>query len=145
MCVNDTPQYTEVETAVDIALHLLALPAAIGAVAWLVLFAFAATDTDQAAAPAIYGFGLIATLTGSAAYNLTRPCRRKELLRMVDHSMIFVMIGGTAYSVGAIIHSRCRFRFHYVVWHALVVASAGLHWVAIVRLLRLPISAQQYP
>jgi hemolysin III len=216
------PQYTEVETTVDTALHLLALAAAIAAVGWLVLICIPATNTQQAAALAIYGCALIATLTASAAYNLSRPCRRKELLRMVDHSMIFVMIagtytpfavyafrgidglllcaaiwslamigvavtlafprrferslfalylvmgwmvmgmgpefmlrlptpvlllllaGGTAYSVGTIIHSRCRFRFHNVVWHALVVAGAGLHWVAIVSLLRLTISAQQY-
>jgi hemolysin III len=31
----------------------------------------------------------------SAAYNLSRPCRRKEVLRRVDHATIFMMIAGT--------------------------------------------------
>ena len=34
-------------------------------------------------------------LTSSAAYNLSGPSRRKELLRRIDHAMIFVMIAGT--------------------------------------------------
>jgi hemolysin III len=216
------PQYTAAEAAADRAIHLLALPAAIGAVGWLVLTAIPAADSPQAAALAIYGCGLIGMMTASAAYSRSRPCRGKELLRRVDHAMIFVMIaatytpfaayafrgieglilcaviwslasigvavtlafprrferlllvlylvmgwmvlgmgpkivfqlstpvlllllaGGAAYSVGAIIHSRCRFRFHNVVWHALVVVGAGMQWVAIVGLLRLPISARQF-
>ena len=161
-------------------------------------------------------------LTASAAYNLSPPRRRKELLRRVDRAMIFVMIagtytpftvyalrgidslllyaaiwslaaigvavtlafprrfersllvlclvmgwlvvglgpdflnhlstpvlllllaGGTAYSVGAIIHSRCRFRFHNAVWHALVVIGAGMHWVAVIGLLHQSVSVRQY-
>jgi hemolysin III len=212
------PQYTEAEATADRAIHLVALPAAIGAVGWLFLHAFPSADTHQAAALAIYGCGLSGMMTASAAYNLSRPCQRKELLRRVDHAMIFVMIagtytpfavyalhgidslllcaaiwslaaigvavtvafprrferpmlvlylvmgwlvlglgpnllrhlstpvllllfaGGAAYSVGTVIHSRCRFRFYNAVWHALVVVGAGMHWVAIVGLLRLPVT-----
>jgi hemolysin III len=201
---------------------MLAIPAAIGAAGWLFLTAVPTADTRPGAALTIYGCGLIGMLGASAAYNLSRPCRTKELLRRLDHAMIFVMIagtytpfavfvlrdtgglllcaaiwslaavgaavtlafprrferpllglylvmgwmvlgldpnflrhlstpvllllfaGGTAYSVGAIIHSRCRFRFHNAVWHALVVVGAGMHWLAIVGLLGLPVSVQQY-
>jgi hemolysin III len=203
------PQYTPAEAIADRAIHLLALPVAIGATGWLLLTAVPTADTRQAAALAVYGCGLISMLAASAAYNLARPCRTKELLRRLDHAMIFVMIagtytpfavyafrgidgpllcaaiwslaaigvavtlafprrferpllalylvmgwmvlgmgpniilrlstpvllllfaGGAAYSVGAIIHSRCCFRFHNAVWHALVVVGAGVHWVAI--------------
>jgi hemolysin III len=216
------PQYTPAEAITDRATHLLALPAAIGAIGWLFLSAMPIADTQQAAALAIYGCGLIGMLTASAAYNLSPPCGRKELLRRVDRAMIFVMIagtytpfavyalrdvdglllcttiwslaaigaavtlarprrferpllvlylamgwmvlgmgphvmlrlstpvllllfaGGTAYSMGAIIHSRCRFRFHNVVWHALVVVGAGMHWVAISKLLPPPTSTLSY-
>ena len=68
----------------------------------------------------------------------------KLMLGLPTPVLLLLLAGGTAYSVGATIHSRGRFRFHNVVWHALVVAGAGMHWVAIVRLLRLPISLQQY-
>ena len=216
------PQYTPAEAVADRAIHLLAVPAAIGAVGWLLLTAVPNADTRQAAALAIYGCGLIGMLAASAAYNLSGPCRRKELLRRLDHAMIFVMIadtftpftayampgidrlllhaaiwslatigvavtlafprrferpllalyvimgwmvlgmgphflrhlstpvllllfaGGTAYSVGAIIHSRCRFRFHNAVWHALVVIGAGMHWVAVIGLLHQSVSVRQY-
>jgi hemolysin III len=212
------PQYTPAEVIADSVIHSVALPAAIGATGWLLLTAVRTSDTRQAAALAIYGCGLIGMLAASAAYNLSRPCRRKEVLRQLDHAMIFVMIagtytplaasalrgtdglllcaavwspavigvavtlafprrlerpllalylimgwmvlgmgphflrhlstfvllllfaGGTAYSVGAIVHSRCRFRFHNAVWHALVVVGAGMHWLAILRCLRLSVS-----
>jgi hemolysin III len=218
----DFPQYSRAEAAADRTIHLMALLVSISAVAWLFFRAFPTADSHQATALAIYGCGLIGMITASAAYNLSRPSRAKDLLRQVDHATIFVMIAGTytpfavyalrgidsfvicvaiwslaaigvavtlafprrferpllalyvimgwmvlgmgphflrhlstpvllllfaggiAYSVGAIIHSRCRFHFHNAVWHALVVAGAGFHWVAIVRLLRLPMSAQQY-
>jgi hemolysin III len=216
------PQYTPAEAIADRVIHSVALPAAIGATGWLLLTAVPTTDTRQAAALAIYGRGLIGVLVTSAAYNLSRPCRTKELLRRADHAMIFVMIagtytpfavfvlrgisglllcvaiwslaavgvvvtlafprrferlllalylvmgwmvlgmgpnflrhlstpvlllllaGGAAYSVGAIIHSRCGFRFHNAVWHALAVIGAGMHWVAIFGLLRRSVSVQQY-
>jgi hemolysin III len=206
------PQYTAAEATADRAIHLLALPSAIAAIGWLLL-TVAPTDAEQTAALMVYGCGLIGMLTASAAYTLSRPCQRKELLRRIDHAMIFVMIagtytpfaiyllqdsdglllcgviwslaavgaavtlafprrferplfvlylfmgwmvlglgpsflrylstpvtlllfaGGAAYSVGALVHSRCRFPFHNVVWHALVVLGAGLHWLAVVQLL----------
>ena len=89
------PHYTATEAAADRALHLLALLAAIVAVGWLLLAAIPTADADQRVACVIYGCGLIGMLTASAAYNLSRPSRRKELLRQVDHAMIFVMIAGT--------------------------------------------------
>jgi hemolysin III len=206
---HDFPQYTEAEASADRALHLAALPAAIGAVSWLFLAAIPTAGIVQAIAYVMYGCGLIGMLAASAAYNLCRPSHRKELLRRVDHAMIFVMIagtytpftlyafygragfllclpiwalaaigiavtltfprrferlllalylimgwtvlgmgrsfilhlskpvlclllaGGAAYSVGAFVHARCQFRFHNVVWHALVLLGAGLHWAAV--------------
>ena len=89
------PHYTAAEAAADRALHLLALPTATVAVAWLFLAAIPTADAEQTVASLIYGCGLIGMLTASAAYNLCRPSRRKELLRRVDHAMIFVMIAGT--------------------------------------------------
>jgi hemolysin III len=210
------PHYTATEAAADRALHLLALPAATVAVGWLCLAAIPTADARQTIACVIYGCGLIGMLTASAAYNLSHPSRRKELLRRVDHAMIFVMIagtytpfavsvfreidgpllclliwslaatgvaatlafprrferlllmlylimgwmvlgmgrsflahlstpvlllllaGGAAYTVGAFLHSRGRFPFQNIVWHALVVFGASLHWLAIARTLTAP-------
>jgi hemolysin III len=89
------PQYTVAEATADRTIHLMALPVSISAVGWLFLRAFPTVDSHQATALAIYGFGLIGMITASAAYNLSRPCRAKDLLRQVDHATIFVMIAGT--------------------------------------------------
>jgi hemolysin III len=210
------PQYTAAEASADRALHVLALAAAVGAVAWLLLAAASDANIGRLAALLIYACGLIGTLVASAAYNLTPPGHKKALLRQVDRAMIFVMIagtytpftvsasrqalyclpiwslaaagvavtlafpcrfervllalylvmgwmvlgmgrdflaqlstpvllllfaGGTVYSAGAVVHARCRFPFHNVVWHALVVTGAGLHWAAVGRLLAPPTSS----
>jgi hemolysin III len=42
--------------------------------------------------------------------------------------------GGIAYSLGAVVHARSRWRFHNALWHALVLVGAALHFVAIARL-----------
>jgi hemolysin III len=207
------PRYTAAEAATDRALHLLAVAAAMGGSGWLFLATVSTASIRQTVALAIYSCGLIAMLIASAAYNLCHPGHRKELLRRVDHAMIFVMIagtytpftlfalkdgsallfctliwsvaaigitmklafprryerllltlylimgwmilgvarsfaanlpdpvlfllfvGGAAYSFGAFIHAQGRLPFHNVVWHALVVVGAGLHWTAVARLL----------
>jgi hemolysin III len=212
------PHYTAAEAAVDRALHLVAVTAAIGGSGWLLLATISTASIKQTVALAIYSCGLIAMLIASAAYNLCRPSHRKELMRRVDHAMIFVMIagtytpftlfalkdggallfytliwsvaivgitlklafprrcerpllalylimgwmilgagrsfaanlsapvlfllfvGGAAYSLGAFIHAQGRLPFHNVVWHALVVVGASLHWAAVVHLFVPPAS-----
>jgi hemolysin III len=89
------PEYTREEAAADRALHLIALPVAMGATGWLLLTAIPSADIVRAFALVVYSCGLVGMLTASAAYNLTPPSRRKELLRRIDRAMIFVMIGGT--------------------------------------------------
>jgi len=61
------PQYTAREIVADRALHLLALPAAIGGIAWLLMETPPTVGGRQTIAEVIYGCGLIGMLTGSAA------------------------------------------------------------------------------
>jgi hemolysin III len=50
-------------------------------------------------------------------------------------SLLALLVGGgLAYSLGAIVHARNRWRFHNALWHALVLVGAALHFVAIARL-----------
>ena len=206
------PLYTKAEVSADLAVHLVALAAAIYAVGGLFHAAFRTVDIEQAFAQIIYGCALAGMLTSSGAYNFSPPGRTKELLRRVDRAMIFVMIAGTytpftlyvftgekallaclpiwslaamgiavtfafprrferllfalylimgwivlgmgrtfihhlstpvlwlllaggiAYTLGAALHERGRYRFDNVVWHALVVLGASLHWTAVMRL-----------
>jgi hemolysin III len=43
----------------------------------------------------VYGFGLLGMLLASALFNLTPPGRPKAIFRLLDHSMILVMIAGS--------------------------------------------------
>src|SRR5690242_10243472 len=88
------PHYTAAELALDRVLHALAVLLATGGVAWLFV-AIIPTGFRQLISLGVYAVGLIGMFVASAAYNSCRPCRAKELLRRVDHAMIFVMIAGT--------------------------------------------------
>jgi hemolysin III len=201
--------YTAAELAADRVIHIIGVP--LGAVAGAVLMVQAVLHGGAVliAAVAVYVFGLIGMLGSSAAYQLTPPGRRKELLRRLDRAMIFVMIagtytpisanvlygrggvilcavqwalaaagifvtlkfprrferlllvlylamgwlllvlihycfdllrmdalvlifaGGVAYSVGAVIVSLPRIKFHNPVWHALILVAASCQYAAI--------------
>ena len=71
----------------------LAFAAAIGPA--LIVVGLRSGETSPALAVAVYAMSLIAMLSLSAAYNLTRPSRAKAVLRRLDHAAIFVMIAGT--------------------------------------------------
>lgn len=79
--------YSAAELRADAAIHALGVGFAIGAAAWLWSHA-------SGLALVVYGLGLVATLTASAAYNLHHGAY-KEWLRRIDHAMIFIMIAGT--------------------------------------------------
>lgn len=89
------PRYTAAELALDRALHSVAVLLAVGGVAWLLVVAAQTGGVRRFVGLTIYGAGLIGMFVASAAYNSCSPCRRKELLRRIDHAMIFVMIAGT--------------------------------------------------
>jgi hemolysin III len=48
--------------------------------------------------------------------------------------LYLLLAGGIAYSLGAVIQDRFRFRFDNVVWHAFVVLGESLHWTAVIHL-----------
>ena len=89
------PHHTAVELALDRMLHGFAVLLAAGGIAWLVVVTLPTGGVRQIIGLTIYGAGLIGMFVASAAYNSCSPCRTKELLRRIDHAMIFVMIAGT--------------------------------------------------
>ena len=89
------PRYTAAELALDRVLHVSSVLLAAGGTAWLFLATIPAGGACQFIVLTIYGVGLIGMFAASAAYNSCCPGGRKELLRRIDHAMIFVMIAGT--------------------------------------------------
>jgi len=62
-------------------------------------------------------------------------CRCRWLLTATPTLPLALLVGGgIAYSLGAVVHARSRWRFHNALWHALVLVGAALHFVAIARL-----------
>lgn len=93
--IHRFPSYSRGEIWADTAAHVLGL--LFGLVATIALL-ITASQQDQVLlilGASLYGLGLLAMLTCSAAYNLWPPSPMKELWRRFDHAAIFVMIAGT--------------------------------------------------
>lgn len=93
--VHRFPTYSRGEVLADTAAHVMGLLFGLVATAALL---FTASQHDQLLlilGASLYGLGLLAMLTCSAAYNLWPPSLTKERLRRFDHAAIFIMIAGT--------------------------------------------------
>ncbi len=92
----DAPVCTAGERAADALVHALGLTAGLAGASWLLSAALTAhAPAVERLSLAAYGAGLVGMLAASAAYHLSRPGRLKEMLRRIDHAMIFVMIAGS--------------------------------------------------
>lgn len=86
---------TRAERLADLWVHVVGL--ALAAVGGIVLAVLAAVYTGGEAvlATAVYALCLIAMLSASTVYNLTRPCAARPVLRRLDEAAIFLMIAGS--------------------------------------------------
>ena len=83
------------EHTADLVVHVVGLTlAAVGGIALAILSAFYA-GFGVVFATAIYALCLIAMLTASTVYNLTRPSAARPVLRRLDEAAIFLMIAGS--------------------------------------------------
>lgn len=88
------PEYSRREDQLNAWSHILG--AALGIAALVICLVKAAmyhSGTGIAAA-LIYGISLIVLYSLSASYHFTRPGRAKRVMRIFDHSTIFVLIAG---------------------------------------------------
>jgi hemolysin III len=86
---------TRGERVADGVIHVIGIAAGLIGAAILVIAATTRGSPIELAALLTYSGGLLAMLGCSAAYQLLRSSRRRELLRCFDHSAIFLMIAGT--------------------------------------------------
>jgi len=86
---------TRGELVADGVVHVIGISAGLIGAAILVISAATRGSPIELAAVATYSGGLLAMLGCSAAYQILRSSRRRELLRCFDHSAIFLMIAGT--------------------------------------------------
>jgi hemolysin III len=86
---------TRKELVADGVIHVIGITAGLVGAAILVIAAARRGTPLELAALITYSGGLLAMLGCSAAYQLLRSSRRRELLRCFDHTAIFLMIAGT--------------------------------------------------
>ncbi len=83
------------EHIADLVVHTVGLTlAAVGGIVLAVLSALNG-GVGVVMATAIYALCLVAMLTASTVYNLTRPCAARPVLRRLDEAAIFLMIAGS--------------------------------------------------
>ena len=86
---------TRAERLADLWVHVVGLAlAGVGGVVLAVLSAIYG-GAEMAMATAVYAICLVAMLTCSTIYNLTRPCAARPVLRRLDEAAIFLMIAGS--------------------------------------------------
>lgn len=83
------------EHLADGIVHAVGLAAAAVGGAVLIGWALHKGGAAQAVGPGLYALCLIAMLTCSAVYNLTRPSPARRVLRRLDEAAIFLMIAGS--------------------------------------------------
>lgn len=86
------PSYTRAERRIDNAIHVIGIVAAPAASLWLLNNT---SGTALTFSLTIYCVGLIAMLGVSALYNMLPHIPSKEIVRRLDHAVIFIMIAGT--------------------------------------------------
>lgn len=83
------------EIAADGIVHAVGLVGAVAGVIVLIAMITVRSGLVELITASIYAAGLLAMLGFSAAYNLIRKTRHRELLRRFDQGTIFIMIAGT--------------------------------------------------
>jgi hemolysin III len=124
---------TRGERVADGVIHVIGVAAGLIGAAILVVAAATRGSPLEVAAIVTYSGGLLAMFGCSAAYQILRSSRRRELLRCFDQTAIFLMIAGT-YTPFTLLRTR---PFWDVALTALVwsIAGAGIA----LRLLRPPV------
>ena len=88
-------EYSTVERRADRVAHVLGVTASVLGLVWLVLTASRYPSTLMTISFALYGGALVSCFFASAAYHEASHPRLKNVLRVVDHSMIYLLIAGT--------------------------------------------------
>lgn len=93
--IHVTWNYDRAELLADAVVHVVGLALGLCGAVTLLALAVRFSGAGQIAAVAIYGAGLVALLSASAAYNMWPISRTKWMLRRLDHAFIFILIAAT--------------------------------------------------
>lgn len=89
------PRYTKGEELANALTHGAGLVASLVGATLLVLLTATQGDGWQLASSIVYGVALIALYTASTLYHALPTPRQKRIMRVFDHSAIYLLIAGT--------------------------------------------------
>lgn len=87
------PTYTKKEDRANSISHIVGVDFGIAA---MILLLIKSHDTAHIISSIIFGVAMIILYSGSATYHWLSPGNPKKLARLIDHSVIFVLITGTS-------------------------------------------------
>jgi hemolysin III len=117
------PSYTKLERLADACVHAASLIFSIAATIVLLVTGLGRLPAADAAGLIVYCIGLISMFAASAAYNLVRRQRLKEILRRLDQSAIFIMIAGSYTPFALLLEGNAGRWMLIAVW---AIAAAGV-------------------
>ena len=121
---HEYPICSPAERAVNIGVHCVGVAASLLGSGWLIAVSFLSAVPSVIASLVVYCICLTGTFGSSAAYNLARPGQSKEILRRLDHAMIFLMIAGSYTPIAVLsLDGTIRTAILLTVWTA---ASVGI-------------------
>lgn len=122
---HEFPTYTPGERRADLVIHALCVLGVVVGAAWLVWGRSCCAAESERVSLLAYMVALGGMVFASAAYNLVRTGRVKEILRRIDHAMIYALIAGTytPFAARHMVHSKGIVSSLWIVWG---VALAGV-------------------
>lgn len=122
---HEFPAYTPGERRADLVVHALCVLGVLTGTAWLVWGRSCCTDGTGRLSLFAYMAALGGMVVASAAYNVVRIGHAKEILRRIDHAMIYALIAGTytPFAVHHMDHAEGIVSSLWIVWG---VALAGV-------------------
>lgn len=89
------PNYSNLEDKINSVTHMVGVPFGIAALVLCVRRSLESGSSWSLVASIVYGVSIIVLFAGSSVYHFARPSKAKKLLRIIDHSLIFLLIAGS--------------------------------------------------
>lgn len=122
---HEFPAYTPGERRADLVIHALCVLGVLIGTAWLAWGRTCCIDGTGRLSLFAYIAALGGMVVASSAYHIVRTGRAKEILRRIDHAMIYALIAGT-YTPFAVHHMDHAEGIVSSLWTVWGVALAGV-------------------